>query len=241
MSHFDVKSAKRADPDKVLVDIAYYATDFEIKSDLAYETARYCLMDTLACGFLALNYPACTKLLGPGRARRHLAGRRARAGHDLRARSGAGRVQHRRDDPLARLQRHLARGRVGPSVRQSRRASSPSRTTCRARPCAEGRKPLTVRDVLTGDDQGARDPGRARAGKQLQPRRPRSRAPGAHRLDRGRHAACSAARKEQIINAVSQCLDRRRRAAHLSPRAEHRLAQELGRGRRDAAAPCAMR
>src|SRR5262249_53705720 len=31
----------------------------------AYETARYCLMDTLACGFQALKYPACTKLLGP--------------------------------------------------------------------------------------------------------------------------------------------------------------------------------
>ena len=31
----------------------------------AYETARYCLLDTLGCGILALNYPACTKLLGP--------------------------------------------------------------------------------------------------------------------------------------------------------------------------------
>jgi len=37
----------------------------EIKSALAYETAGYCLMDTLACGFQALKYPACTKLLGP--------------------------------------------------------------------------------------------------------------------------------------------------------------------------------
>ena len=36
-----------------------------IDSDLAYETAHYCLMDTLACGFQALDYPACTKLLGP--------------------------------------------------------------------------------------------------------------------------------------------------------------------------------
>src|SRR4029453_7904799 len=32
---------------------------------VAYETAFYCLMDTLACGFQALKYPACTKLLGP--------------------------------------------------------------------------------------------------------------------------------------------------------------------------------
>lgn len=65
MSHFDIKSAKRPDPDQVLVDIADYALSYEIKSDAAYETAYYCLMDTLACGFQALKYPACTKLLGP--------------------------------------------------------------------------------------------------------------------------------------------------------------------------------
>src|SRR6202020_2570888 len=38
---------------------------YEIGSALAYETAAYCLMDTLACGFQALKYPACTKLMGP--------------------------------------------------------------------------------------------------------------------------------------------------------------------------------
>ena len=58
-------SAERPDPDKVLVDIAEFAGSFQIASELAYETAHYCLMDTLACGFLALKYPACTKLLGP--------------------------------------------------------------------------------------------------------------------------------------------------------------------------------
>jgi len=65
MSHFDIKSARRPDPDKVLLDIATYASEYEINSDLAYETAFYCLMDTLACGFQALKYPACTKLMGP--------------------------------------------------------------------------------------------------------------------------------------------------------------------------------
>ncbi len=55
----------RPKPDKVLVDIADYATKHKIKSREAYETARYCLMDTLGCGFEALEYPACTKLLGP--------------------------------------------------------------------------------------------------------------------------------------------------------------------------------
>src|SRR6187402_625576 len=55
----------RPRPDKVLTDIADYATKYAISSSEAYETARYCLMDTLGCGFEALEYPACTKLLGP--------------------------------------------------------------------------------------------------------------------------------------------------------------------------------
>jgi len=64
MSH-DIKSAERPAPDHVLTAIADYALKFEIDSALAYETAGYCLMDTLACGFQALKYPACTKLMGP--------------------------------------------------------------------------------------------------------------------------------------------------------------------------------
>jgi len=55
----------RPQPDKVLTDIADYVTGYKVTSDEAYETARYCLMDTLGCGFEALEYPACTKLLGP--------------------------------------------------------------------------------------------------------------------------------------------------------------------------------
>ncbi len=55
----------RPDPDQVLVDIASYVLDYDIKSSEAYNTARLCLMDTLGCGFEALSYPACTKLLGP--------------------------------------------------------------------------------------------------------------------------------------------------------------------------------
>src|SRR2546425_5132055 len=55
----------RPRPDKVLTDIADYVTRYEVTSSEAYETARYCLMDTLGCGFEALEYPACTKLLGP--------------------------------------------------------------------------------------------------------------------------------------------------------------------------------
>src|SRR5438552_6026338 len=55
----------RPKPDKVLTLIADYATKFDIKSRQAYETARYCLIDTLGCALEALEYPACTKLLGP--------------------------------------------------------------------------------------------------------------------------------------------------------------------------------
>jgi 2-methylcitrate dehydratase len=55
----------RPQPDKVLTDIADYVTRFEVNSAEAYDTARYCLMDTLGCGLEALEYPACTKLLGP--------------------------------------------------------------------------------------------------------------------------------------------------------------------------------
>src|SRR5579863_3334085 len=65
MSAHDVKSAARPQPDAALTAIAAYARDAKVKSAQAYETARYCFMDTLACGFQALKYPACTKLLGP--------------------------------------------------------------------------------------------------------------------------------------------------------------------------------
>ncbi len=58
-------STVRPQPDKVLTDIADYVIGYRVTSDEAYETARYCLMDTLGCGFEALEYPACTKLLGP--------------------------------------------------------------------------------------------------------------------------------------------------------------------------------
>src|ERR1700761_818981 len=58
-------SNERPQPDKVLADIADYVLNYEIKNELAWKTAHYCLLDTLGCGFEALTYPACTKLLGP--------------------------------------------------------------------------------------------------------------------------------------------------------------------------------
>ncbi len=55
----------RPEPDQVIVDIVDYVMNYKIKSAEAYETARHCLIDTLGCGLEALEYPACTKLLGP--------------------------------------------------------------------------------------------------------------------------------------------------------------------------------
>jgi 2-methylcitrate dehydratase len=65
MSSHDHKSAHRPDPDPLLVDIASYAHAALIDSAIAYETARYCLMDSLACALQALAFPACARLLGP--------------------------------------------------------------------------------------------------------------------------------------------------------------------------------
>ena len=51
--------------DPLLDQIASYSFEAQIPSEDAFKTARYCLMDALGCAFLALSYPACTKLLGP--------------------------------------------------------------------------------------------------------------------------------------------------------------------------------
>ena len=58
-------SNERPPVDKVIADIADYVLNYEIKNELAWSTAHYCLLDTLGCGLEALTYPACTKLLGP--------------------------------------------------------------------------------------------------------------------------------------------------------------------------------
>ncbi len=51
--------------DQEIIDIVDYVENYEITSPLAYETAWSCLLDTLGCGFEALEYEACTKLMGP--------------------------------------------------------------------------------------------------------------------------------------------------------------------------------
>ncbi len=51
--------------DQVITDIVDYVYTYSVESDLAYTTSRLCLLYTLGCGLEALEYPACTKLLGP--------------------------------------------------------------------------------------------------------------------------------------------------------------------------------
>ena len=51
--------------DQEIVDIVDYVLNFTIESPIAYETAWNCFLDTIGCGLEALEYPACTKLLGP--------------------------------------------------------------------------------------------------------------------------------------------------------------------------------
>ncbi len=65
MSHIGIRDTQRPEPDQLLADIADYVLNFTAGSNTARETARHCLMDTLACGMQALSYPACTRLLGP--------------------------------------------------------------------------------------------------------------------------------------------------------------------------------
>ena len=60
-----VEDNLKPDYDSVMSDIADYVLSTSINSSVAYETARLCLMDTLGCGMLALNFSECTKLLGP--------------------------------------------------------------------------------------------------------------------------------------------------------------------------------
>jgi 2-methylcitrate dehydratase len=65
MSQIGIRTAERPAYDQVLVDIADYVCHYGIESDEAFSTARYCLMDSLACAMLAMKFPGCTQLLGP--------------------------------------------------------------------------------------------------------------------------------------------------------------------------------
>src|SRR5512135_3158541 len=65
MPHAALEMSRRAEADRLLQEIADYTLTAKIESEGAWETARYCLLDALGCGLLALGYPACGKLIGP--------------------------------------------------------------------------------------------------------------------------------------------------------------------------------
>ena len=121
MSAHAGESTLRPEPDKVLQDIADYVHSYRIQSDLAFETARLCLIDTIGCGLEALRFPECTKLLGPVvegtvvpngsrpiffSATQNILkdfNRHSSSGNQLPARPDTRGVQHRSYDSVARL------------------------------------------------------------------------------------------------------------------------------------------
>ena len=56
---------QRPATDEIIAKIAHYVSTTTVDRPEALEIARYCLMDTLGCGFLALKYPECVRHLGP--------------------------------------------------------------------------------------------------------------------------------------------------------------------------------
>ncbi len=55
----------RPDRDSLLTEIAQYVCGYECESEEAELTAYHCLLDSVACGLMALDFPECVKLLGP--------------------------------------------------------------------------------------------------------------------------------------------------------------------------------
>lgn len=73
-TYLGTRDTLRPDADELLASIADYVLKRDPGSSEARSTAFHCLLDTLGCGILALNYPACQKLLGPVVANAEFAG-----------------------------------------------------------------------------------------------------------------------------------------------------------------------
>ena len=170
--------------------------------------------------------PRVHQAAGPDRAGDGRAQWREGPGDAVPARPGPGCLQYRRHDPVARLQRYLAGGRMGPSVRQPRGHPRHGRLAvahgCGRRQAAPGPARRAHRD-----DQGPRDPGRDGIGEQLQSRRPRPCGAGQAGQHRGGHADAGwrAGRDHQRSLAG---LGRWAVLAHLPACPQYRLTQVLG-------------
>ncbi len=64
-AHIGTRDTHRPAPDALLSAIVDFVLELDAGSREARQTAHYCLLDSLGCGVLALEYPACTRLLGP--------------------------------------------------------------------------------------------------------------------------------------------------------------------------------
>jgi len=170
-----------------------------------------------------------------GRPRHRRAQRRQGPRHPVPARPDTGGLQHRRHDPLAGLQRHLAGCGVGSPFGQPGRDPR-HRGLPGAAGDPHGRHATDRARRTHRDDQGARDPGCDRAGKCLQPSRPRPCAAGAHRFHGGRHRDARWHGRAGDQRALER-LPRWRRAACVSTCAAGGPAQELGCGGRHESCP----
>jgi 2-methylcitrate dehydratase len=65
MDAYHAGNGQRNKTDRVIEEIAHYTLDYRVQSEEAYRTARLVLMDALGCAMAALNFSACTRLLGP--------------------------------------------------------------------------------------------------------------------------------------------------------------------------------
>ena len=160
----------------------------------ARRIARYCLMDTLGCGMLGAELSRLHEVARARRARRRAAGRRARAGHALTSS-----IRSRRAFNIGAMVRWLDFNDTWLAAEWGHPSDNLGAILAVADYLSR-RAVAARRDAADGprradrDDQGARNPGRPRAGEQLQPRRPRSRAARARRVtavatrDARRHA-----------------------------------------------------
>ncbi|KAL6893352.1 MmgE/PrpD family domain-containing protein [Trichoderma evansii] len=65
LSGAPVMSTSSREYDPEIKDIADYVANKTIDSELAFDTARWILLDTLGCGLEGLRFKECAKLLGP--------------------------------------------------------------------------------------------------------------------------------------------------------------------------------
>ena len=149
----------RPPPDPLIVDIADYALAGRVDGAEALDTARWCLLDTLACGIMALAYPACTRLLGPVVSGTSVANgcRVPGTGHELDPVQGAFNIGaivrwlDFNDTWLAAEWGHPSDnhgGILAVADWLSRHQAAGSTPTAFQAPIVRGGPPLTVRDVL---------------------------------------------------------------------------------------------